>query len=39
LVLGVLQDVGCGGVDWIEQAYDRFSWQALVNVIMNFQVP
>jgi len=24
-----LQDVGCGGIDWIEVAHDRDSWWAL----------
>jgi hypothetical protein len=29
------QDVGCGGMNWIELAEDRERWRALVNVAMN----
>jgi hypothetical protein len=34
-----LQEVECGSMDWIGVAEDRDRWRALVNAVMNLQVP
>jgi hypothetical protein len=34
-----LQEVRCGGMDWIDLAQDGVRWQAVVNVVMNIWVP
>ena len=31
--------MGCEGIEWIELVHDRDRWWALVNVVMNLQVP
>ena len=33
-----IQEVGCGGTDWIELTQGRDRWWALVNVVMNLLV-
>ena len=32
-------ELGGGGIDGIDLAQDRDRWQALVNAVMNLQVP
>ena len=32
-----LQELGCEGMDWVEQAQDTDRWWALVNTVMNLR--
>jgi hypothetical protein len=34
-----LQEVGCGVMDWIDVAQDRYRWRDHVNAVMNLRVP
>jgi hypothetical protein len=34
-----LQEVGWGGMDWIDLARDRDRWRVLVIAVMNLRVP
>jgi hypothetical protein len=34
-----LGEIGWDDMDWINLAQDREQWRALVNTVMNFQVP
>jgi hypothetical protein len=35
----ILREIGWDGMDWINLAQDRDQWRALVNTVMNLQVP
>ena len=34
-----LQEVGWGGMDWMDTHQDRERWRALLNAVMNRRVP
>jgi hypothetical protein len=33
------REIGWEGVDWIHLSEDRDTWQAVMNLVMNLQVP
>jgi hypothetical protein len=34
-----IRKIGWGGMDWIDLAQDGDGWRALVNTVVNIQVP
>jgi len=34
-----LQELGCGGMDWIDMSQDMDRCRALVNAVMNLRIP
>jgi hypothetical protein len=34
-----LGEIGWGGMDWIDLAYDRDQWRAVMNTVINIWVP
>jgi transposase len=34
-----LREIGWGGMNWCDMAYDRDQWRALVNTLMNPLLP
>ena len=34
-----VQEVGCGGMYWIDLAQDKDRWRELVNAEMNLRIP
>jgi hypothetical protein len=34
-----VREIGWDGIYWIDLAYDRDQWRALVNTVMNLRVP
>ena len=35
----VVQEVGCGGMEWIDLVQDRDWWRELVKAVMNIRLP
>ena len=34
-----LQEVGCGGMDWMDMDQDRDRWRAVFNAVMDLRIP
>jgi len=34
-----LQELGCGGMNWLHLVEDRNMWRAVVSAVMNFRLP
>jgi hypothetical protein len=34
-----LKEIGCDGVDWMNQAQDRYQWRAVLSILKNWRIP
>jgi hypothetical protein len=39
IIIMILNEIGCEGLDWINLTWDGFQWMACVNMVMNLGIP